>query len=133
MTTMTINRDKLDNGPQLQGVVAIPARCVDDTEIREERRFPRDMSLNELYEEYLEHSLRYYEYDCAVISDEDYDHLCSILHQHWPDVTHRLKYITHRSDLAKRSGINVQYRGELGWLRSLIDISIHTALSDTKK
>ncbi len=59
---------------------------------------------NYAYGLYLEHSYRYYEMDCPIIRDWEFDALCRVLLVRWPLVTHRFKSLTDEASLAAGTG-----------------------------
>ena len=125
-------RDEVDNPPVPQGMKALPAEAVemDSNEELYEFYVENDFTLDELFEEYLEHSLRFYEMGAPVITDADYDVLCGILYDNWKDITHRLKRTTTRSDLKKCRGWHVNHIKELDYLRRLIEKYPDSPLND---
>ena len=77
-------------------------------------------SFNVMYMAYLEHSVRYYEQDVSLISDELYDRLCKALLRHWHSFNHSLKHLTDVSALQAGSGYHLTGRPELHRVRSMI-------------
>lgn len=63
--------------------------------------------LKRMYGEYLEHSLRYYEFDAPVITDHEFDHICLVLAGHWDLFEHKYKYLTTRDDLWAGTGMQI--------------------------
>lgn len=60
-----------------------------------------------MYGEYLEHSLRYYEFDAPVISDHEFDHICLVLAGQWDNFEHRYKHLTTKDDLWAGTGMQI--------------------------
>lgn len=77
--------------------------------------------LNQLYMAYLEHSLRYYEMDDAVVvPDALFDAICKALLRHWGGFQHSLKHLTDVSALEAGSGYHLCGRPELDRVRSMM-------------
>lgn len=64
--------------------------------------------LRRRYGEYLEHSIRYYIMDDAVVSDQYYDELCKELLANWGAFDHRYKHLTDESALFAGSGFQIK-------------------------
>lgn|GEM_PF-6701900 len=62
---------------------------------------------NELFEQYVEHSYRYYQLDDPVIPDCVYDELCARLLRVWDQVDHPDKNLTDESALEAGSGFQM--------------------------
>lgn len=60
-----------------------------------------------MYGEYLEHSLRYYEFDAPVISDHEFDHICLLLAAGWNLFEHKYKHLTTKDDLWAGTGMQI--------------------------
>lgn len=77
--------------------------------------------LNQMYMAYLEHSLRYYEMDDAVlVPDALFDATCKALLRHWAGFQHSLKHLTTEDDLRAGTGYSLIGRPELDRVRSMI-------------
>ena len=66
-------------------------------------------SLNSVYGEYLEHSIRYYVLDAPVVPDSYFDGLCKTLLTGWEFVTHRYKDMCDTSALHAGTGFQVPF------------------------
>lgn len=66
-------------------------------------------TLNAVYGEYLEHSVRYYALDSPVVSDGYYDKLCQALLAGWALVTHRYKHMCDESALSAGTGFQLPF------------------------
>lgn len=88
------------------------------------------LNLRRLYGEYLEHSLRYYEFDHAIVPDSYFDEICQILLSSWPQVEHRLKYLTDESALMAGTGFQLTRKSELYHLMWLIKMYPDTPLKE---
>lgn len=78
------------------------------------------VQMNRLYMAYLEHSIRYYELDEPVISDELYDRLCRALLRHWPAFEHSLKHLTDADALAAGTGFQLVGHPALKRVRQMV-------------
>ena len=87
-------------------------------------------SFNVLYVAYLEHSVRYYEMDESIISDELYDRLCRALLRHWHSFNHSLKHLTDVSALQAGSGYHLTGVPALDRIRTMIRLYGTTSILD---
>lgn len=72
-------------------------------------RTAESKSLNAVFGEYLEHSIRYYKLDAPVVSDSYFDNLCKTLLAGWALVTHRYKDMCDESALLAGTGFQVPF------------------------
>lgn len=89
------------------------------------------VQLNRLYMAYLEHSIRYYEHDEPVISDELYDRLCAALLRHWDGFQHSLKHLTDADALRAGTGYQLTHHPALGRVRAMMRLAKGATLLET--
>ena len=77
-------------------------------------------ALNQLYMAYLEHSIRYYEMDAPLVSDDLYDRICKALLRHWPGFRHHLKRLTDEEALRAGSGYHLVGDARLDRVRTMM-------------
>lgn len=88
------------------------------------------VELNRLYMAYLEHSVRYYELDEPLISDDLYDRLCKALLRHWAAFEHSLKHLTDASALQAGTGFQLVGQPALKRVRQMIWLAQGSTLLD---
>lgn len=82
-----------------------------------------DCPLNYLFRIYLMSSYLYYKENKIKISDEMYDYICKILHEHYDAFDNQHKYLVKREDFAAGTGYALTYPnmvkyGALSWYKS---------------
>lgn len=56
------------------------------------------------------HSFLYYQCDCSVLEDSQFDMLCKHLYENWNKITHPHKYLLTKESLAAGSGFSIAYK-----------------------
>ncbi len=64
---------------------------------------------NRLFEQYVEHSYRYYGLDDPSIPDAVYDQICRDLYRVWDNVTHPDKHLTNYDALEAGTGYQMMF------------------------
>ena len=79
-----------------------------------------ETDLRRMYGEYLEYSIRYYIFDESVVSDKEFDELCSTLLRFWNQFDHKYKYLTDQSALSAGTGYQISTNNAPGPLLDLV-------------